>query len=551
MNLKKIILIILLAVVIFTLITSFLIGHFYEKDKIFPLFISFHLVGIIYLLGFFLLFVMAKEIIWIALSPNLRNKYKKRKDSYNIKIFLSTFLFFLVILFFNHYIYSYEFDFWMVLGNISVLAIFLTLSLILLNSTQMKLLTASGFGFLILLSILFSFIKIEKTPNSHDPSKDKLGSLPYAKWVSDKKNIKKRGVIKYDSDKSFSGINLYCLSKPHAFLLDINGELIHEWKFKNNFPNIYSWGAAELCSNGDILCISKKRILIKMSINSSIEWTNPLHFHHDVDINEKGEILSLTHNFEVKFHSLWPLPIGNNYIVKLSPEGKVIRKISLYEIFKEQITPKQIKNLLIWLINPKDYIFRIEESILPPREVFNDSSDIFHCNTIELIKRNIKGPFRKDNVITCPRNLDLIGVIDMKKEKLVWSWGKNILDRPHNPTLLKNSNILIFDNGTHRGYSRIVELDPFKERIVWDYTADPPESFFSSWGGSCQRLPNGNTLITESTKGRVFEVTKNGEIVWEFFSPIINENKEKRWTIYRMRRIVNLDKFPFLKEITN
>ncbi len=34
-----------------------------------------------------------------------------------------------------------------------------------------------------------------------------------------------------------------------------------------------------------------------------------------------------------------------------------------------------------------------------------------------------------------------------------------------------------------------------------------------------QRLPNGNTLITESSGGRIFEVTRDGEIVWEFFNP--------------------------------
>jgi hypothetical protein len=37
--------------------------------------------------------------------------------------------------------------------------------------------------------------------------------------------------------------------------------------------------------------------------------------------------------------------------------------------------------------------------------------------------------------------------------------------------------------------------------------------------GSAQRLPNGNTLITESAFGRVFEVTKEGEIVWDYVNP--------------------------------
>jgi hypothetical protein len=33
-------------------------------------------------------------------------------------------------------------------------------------------------------------------------------------------------------------------------------------------------------------------------------------------------------------------------------------------------------------------------------------------------------------------------------------------------------------------------------------------------------LPNGNTLITESDGGRLFEVTADGQIVWEFVNPV-------------------------------
>lgn len=49
-----------------------------------------------------------------------------------------------------------------------------------------------------------------------------------------------------------------------------------------------------------------------------------------------------------------------------------------------------------------------------------------------------------------------------------------------------------------------------------------------SWGGAvstlisgAQRLPNGNTLITEGGTGRVFEITKAGQIVWEYVSPFV------------------------------
>jgi hypothetical protein len=37
--------------------------------------------------------------------------------------------------------------------------------------------------------------------------------------------------------------------------------------------------------------------------------------------------------------------------------------------------------------------------------------------------------------------------------------------------------------------------------------------------GNAQRLPNGNTVINEASFGRFFEVTAQGETVWEYVNP--------------------------------
>jgi hypothetical protein len=150
---------------------------------------------------------------------------------------------------------------------------------------------------------------------------------------------------------------------------------------------------------------------------------------------------------------------------------------------------------------------------------------------------DIEGFCRKGDWLISIRELDFVAVLDPEKEQVRWSWGPGELDSQHHPTLLENGNVLVFDNGRYRGFSRIVELDPLTKKIVWEYKSDPPEEFFSEKGGSCQRLPNGNTLIAESLKGRVFEVTKAGKIVWEFFNPNIKENAKERRVIHRMLRI--------------
>ena len=71
--------------------------------------------------------------------------------------------------------------------------------------------------------------------------------------------------------------------------------------------------------------------------------------------------------------------------------------------------------------------------------------------------------------------------------------------------------------------SRVLEIDPIKKEIVWQYTG--VESGLASWTfsssfiSSARRLPNGNTLIDEGMNGRMFQITNDGEIVWEFINP--------------------------------
>ena len=95
----------------------------------------------------------------------------------------------------------------------------------------------------------------------------------------------------------------------------------------------------------------------------------------------------------------------------------------------------------------------------------------------------------------------------------------------------------MFDNGRSSGFSRILELDPIEKKNVWDYNSDGSvEGFYTARSGSCQRLPNDNILISQSQSGRVFEITRDGEIVWEYYNPNVNKSTSKRETISVMKR---------------
>jgi outer membrane protein assembly factor BamB len=218
--------------------------------------------------------------------------------------------------------------------------------------------------------------------------------------------------------------------------------------------------------------------------------------------------------------------IVDDFISRLSPEGEITQKISMWNLFGDQITREVLKTIPR---KSKKYAGMKDRKTL---------YDLFHTNTVEIVEKDTKIA-DKGNILICLRNLDLIAIVDPLEERVVWSWGQGLLDRPHQPTILENGNILIFDNGMGRDHSRVIEYDPDQGKIVWEYLADPPEDFHSRTRGANQRLPNGNTLITESSKGRVFEVTGDGEIVWEFFNPHFGKRKKevRRKTIYRMVRL--------------
>ena len=82
--------------------------------------------------------------------------------------------------------------------------------------------------------------------------------------------------------------------------------------------------------------------------------------------------------------------------------------------------------------------------------------------------------------------------------------------------------------------------DPRTNRIVWEYRTAEPTDFYSRTRGASQRLDNGNTLITESENGRIFEITRDGDVVWEFVNPSLSKKREPG-IVVRARRLAGLD----------
>ena len=133
------------------------------------------------------------------------------------------------------------------------------------------------------------------------------------------------------------------------------------------------------------------------------------------------------------------------------------------------------------------------------------------------------------NFLISFRILNTVALVDRQTGGFIWKWGPGQISHQHHPTRLANGHVLLLDNGAHRrglSYSRVLEVDPDTSEIAWEYYGNPLMSFFTHFTGGAERLPNGNTLITEGASGRLFEVTAANRVGWEYISPFFANGQQ-------------------------
>jgi len=499
--------------------------------------------------------MLAANLIWKLLPGNFKRACEGKKHHFSAIIFLSALLFYIVAGVINGVCLVNTSGFISLLGNMTTLVFAVFLGWSLIRQTKTKIIVAGSVVFALLVAVLsfVNSVNLKSGRIAEVESTEKLKSLGYVNWLPVEEN-KKTGVTLYDRGLACDGLNFYNSQiSPQAYLMDMQGNILHKWYRK--VEDCEAWHLhAELCENGDLLVVADPW-LIRLDWNSNVKWKKKIHTHHDVDIDENGDLHLPAYKHKLVFWYGIPVPIVYHYIVVLSPDGKIREEVSIYEMVKDYVSLSKIAKLyggILKLLKPKNMLIlcknilifsRLDTSCILGETHF----DIIHLNSIEIIDRNIEGFCREGDWLISMRELDLIGVVDTRNEELAWSWGPDKLDRQHHPVLLQNGNVLIFDNGWHRGFSRILELNPLTKRIEWEYKSDPPEEFFTYDRGGNQMLSNGNTLITETTKGRVFEITKDGKIVWEFYNPEVKMKRKERAAIYRMTRITNPEIYRLLK----
>lgn len=150
-------------------------------------------------------------------------------------------------------------------------------------------------------------------------------------------------------------------------------------------------------------------------------------------------------------------------------------------------------------------------------------SDWTHMNDIDRLENG--------NFQLSIRNFDVVVEVDPETNEIVDVVGAptrhRIMNEQHNPMRIESGGTLIVADSEN---DRVVEIDVESERIVWQYDGSGSGELLQ-WPRDADRLPNGNTLVTDSRNFRVLEVGPNGSVVWRY------EMKAPRGIVYEADRL--------------
>jgi len=355
-----------------------------------------------------------------------------------------------------------------------------------------------------------------------------LLSLGYLEFTSS--DAADGGVIKHNSARSWPGYSLYTSRNLcSATLTDPAGRIVRSWTGAARH-----WARAELCDDGNVLVVgtaSDRRTedepvhdlgtVWRFSWEGDLLAAHRISAHHDVERTPAGRILTVTSQLRSVPDIHPSCPVIEDRLTLLDDEGNELDAVSLVDVLRQPIEGFALTSIAPWKIDGQ---LRV---------------DLTHTNSVEwMARRPLFGThpvYGEDHVLICMRHQDAVAVVDFKQHRLVWAWGQDELQGPHDATLLENGNILVLDNGVTRGTSRAVEVDPRTGSIVWQYPCGDAQPFFTLSMGSAHRLPNGNTLIADSNHSRAFEVTRGGQTVWEYLNPNKNDDG-RRSVITSMKR---------------
>jgi hypothetical protein len=352
--------------------------------------------------------------------------------------------------------------------------------------------------------------------------------------------FRKTGLTYHMPSASVKGYTLVTpMGGDSSYLIDMDGLIVHRWRLAGLRGAIY----AQLLPDGRLLAMGTdtstpppagagpagdipfaqhvRRIggnanrLLEYDWEGNEVWRyENENIHHDfVRLANGNTVLTEFVELEPAFAKTVqgglktnePLPaLVSDDFIEIDPKGKELRRVNLWR-----------------LLDPKD----------DPMCLIERPAEWTHVNSLDVTPGG-------DILFSC-RMVSRIGLVNPAGE-LAWKYGAD-LNHQHHATVLRNGNVQVFDNGPHRvgqARSAVVEIDPRTSSVVWQWTANPEAQFFSAHISGAHRLAGDNVLVCEGRTGRLFEITRRGEVVWEWISPFnvaTPQGQNQAWVFRALR----------------
>jgi hypothetical protein len=355
------------------------------------------------------------------------------------------------------------------------------------------------------------------------------------------------GVTVHDAGRAYPGATLivgYRNGSFAPFLIDMDGTILHRWtigfgdawedpdhqafRLPDHEQTIHGVLAFP---NGDLVLNFEYRGTVRMDRCSHIAWALGEQTHHSLALDPDGSIWVLGREYvERESESLPEMrpPYWNDMVVRLSPGGEVLERFSILQAL---------------------YDSGYHGLVLagPPSDPGLDEEDPLHSNDVEVVNRAFADRFERiepGDLLLSLRTPNALVVLDRDTREVKWAYRGPML-RQHDPDVLDDGTLLIYDNRTEVrreppfedldrpgvfGYSRVFRIDPATTEVLWTFEGSDAYPFYSSIQGRQQALPNGNVLIVHPEGAKAFEVTPDGDVVWEYVNGTEGEEHAGRVT---------------------
>lgn len=339
-----------------------------------------------------------------------------------------------------------------------------------------------------------------------------LRSLGYLAESRPEAHRNKAGLTTHKKDKAAPGYALYNYcgwgagletaegdKQPwgDTVLLSLEGKELHRWRTELFGARGGGVSISKLLPNGDLVLNRADLGVARISFDSETIWQLEGVYHHDLAVEEDESVWVMAER-KLDMEGSRRGIILDHGLTHISKDGEVLNTLWFSDTLAEE--PNYVRALA-----------RVRSG--------KGRGDLQHANAVEILSEDgPDGLWRKGDILSSVRNLNMIVVVQRETGKLLWSWGKDHLQHQHGPVLAEGSKFLVFDNGHRRRRSRVLEIDPVTKEIGWRYEGTPSNPFFSGTRGTVQSLSDGLVFVGSSNDGRMFQVDREGDIVWEYWT---------------------------------